>query len=219
MPVSHARQPDERVIALTKRYVSTGSGSVRRYLQLGGYFLTLPAYRLRWFAWRLARDARRISDADLEILLSWEWRSRLTAAWLIGLDRRTQFREHLGELLVASDLLHAGSAYCFALARFGEERDAEILTEYLSRWLPEHECQYDQYDAMGALLYLDELRGTEQAQRLLGAGGLWESWAGADADPAGALEDMRLLCAFAEASMSGRLGPWLQKRPEYVIKF
>lgn len=61
------------------------------------------------------------------------------------MDRRTQSREQLGELLVHSELVYAGQGYCFALARFGEERDAEILTAYLDRWLRETSCRYNQW--------------------------------------------------------------------------
>jgi Family of unknown function (DUF6000) len=45
---------------------------------------------------------REVSDHELTTLLCGEWRSRLAAAWLIGLDRREQFRGRIGELLVAS---------------------------------------------------------------------------------------------------------------------
>ncbi|MEV6361878.1 DUF6000 family protein [Nocardia asteroides] len=47
----------------------------------------------------LAADARQITDAELSLLLELNWRPRLTAAWLIALDRRTEFRDELAELL------------------------------------------------------------------------------------------------------------------------
>jgi hypothetical protein len=80
----------------------------------------------------LAEDARHISDDDLGKLLSTEWRSRLTAAWLIGLDRRTQYRQTLSDLLLASEFIFAGQGYCFALTRFGQPEDADILTAYMT---------------------------------------------------------------------------------------
>ncbi|MFD1939613.1 DUF6000 family protein, partial [Nonomuraea mangrovi] len=81
---------------------------------------------------------------------------------MIGLDRRTRFRERLGTLLLESEMVYAGGAYCFALARFAEEQDAALLTAYLDRYLPQLDCRYDQNDAMGALLHLDE---REQSSR------------------------------------------------------
>lgn len=80
----------------------------------------------------LAANARQITDAELRLLLELDWRPRLTAAWLIALDRRAEFRGELAELLFADEVVHAGWGYCFALARFGTTDDAEILVEYLA---------------------------------------------------------------------------------------
>jgi hypothetical protein len=81
---------DLELIALLRRYVSPGKGEIRRYLKLlGGSFLLLPEPELRRFAHSLAKDAQQITDEHLRILLASEWRARLTAAWLIGLDQRT----------------------------------------------------------------------------------------------------------------------------------
>jgi hypothetical protein len=207
--------PDDQVMALARRYVSPGVGNVRRYLKLlHGNFLALPTPAFLWFAQSLAKDARNITDDDLRILLDSEWRARLTAAWLIGMDRRTQFREQLGELLLESELVYAGQGYCFALARFGDERDADILAAYLDRWLPETSCLYNQHDAMGALLHLDEVHSAERAARFVVPGGLWESSAVAGIDPAGQKEYTGLICEFAGSCMSGDLAPWLPKRPQ-----
>ncbi|MCK2213340.1 DUF6000 family protein [Actinomadura sp. ATCC 31491] len=205
------------MMALARRYVHPGKSDVRRYLELlGGNFLALPERVFRSFAGSLVRDARKITDDDLRVLLDSEWRARLTAAWLIGMDRRAQFRERLGALLLESELVYAGQGYCFALARFGNERDAEILAAYLDRWLPETSCLYDQDDAMGALLYLDELHSTERAARFLGPGGLWERSAVASADPIGRKEYLRLICGFADSCMSGGLDQWLPKRRRFL---
>ncbi|WP_396781510.1 DUF6000 family protein [Microbispora sp. H10830] len=61
-----------------------------------------------------------MSDEDLCELLRRDWRPRLTAAWLIGLDRRVRFRQAIGELLLSSEVCYAGQGYCFALANFGQ---------------------------------------------------------------------------------------------------
>ncbi|MGI8330399.1 DUF6000 family protein [Actinomadura scrupuli] len=150
------------------------------------------------FETALAEDAREISDTDLAKLLSTEWRSRLTAAWLIGLDQRTQYRQTLGELLLASNLIYAGQGYCFALARFGQPEDAEILVAYLDRHLPRADCHYDQDWAIGALLYLDDKLGTDHAERFLAPGGSWHQSAFADRDPTGCQLRTAELCNFAD---------------------
>ncbi|WP_344611177.1 DUF6000 family protein [Dactylosporangium salmoneum] len=135
----------------------------------------------------LRHDAERISDEELTFLLQPgrmpNWRPRLVAAYLIGIGRRTQFRETIGDLLLASEVCYSGQGYCFALAAFGTDQDAEILVAYLDRYLPRAELRYDQHWALGALLHLDRQRGTSHAERYLASDGLWERWAGAVSHP------------------------------------
>ncbi|WP_219470374.1 DUF6000 family protein [Nonomuraea rhizosphaerae] len=164
---------------LIRRYVRPG----KRYLMLMGMVLILPRWRQRWFQWRLRRAAARISRSELEDLLSAGWRERFTAAWLAAVARRTEMRERIGALLLASEVVIAGEGYCFALARFGTADDAELLVTYLRKWLPRIECDYDQGEAMAALLYLDARLGADRARQFLGTGGPWERWAdGKNAD-------------------------------------
>ncbi|GAA0965395.1 DUF6000 family protein [Actinocorallia libanotica] len=160
-----------------------------RYLRLLG---GIPERKDRFTA-ALIRDARKISDAELDRLLSCGWRPCLTAAWLIGIDRRQHYRERLGELLLESAGPYAGQGYCFALARFGRPEDAEILTAYLDRYLPRADCYYDQAWAMGALLYLDERLGTCYAERFLETG-LWQSSAFSETEPADYHEMIASFC-------------------------
>ena len=75
---------------------------------------------------------RETTDEELEILLESEWRSGLTASWLIGFDRR-HFRDTLGDLSLASQLCFAVQGHCFAHARLGTDEDAQHLTVYLAR--------------------------------------------------------------------------------------
>ncbi|GAA0433555.1 hypothetical protein Acor_07740 [Acrocarpospora corrugata] len=187
-------------LALVRRYVvwSQPPPGRGRYMKLRGVNPLREESDRDVFNAALAEDARRISDADLDILLGFEWRARLTAAWLIGLDVRTQFREALGELLLASELVYSGQGYCLALARFGRPEDAEILTAYLDRYLPQTDCHYDQDWAIGALLHLDAKLGTAHAQRFLGPEGLWHRSAFAGRDPLAAQRRTEQLCLFAE---------------------
>ena len=50
----------------------------------------------------LARSRCGVRDHELTVLPGGGWRSRLTGARLIGLDRREQFRSRIGEPLLAS---------------------------------------------------------------------------------------------------------------------
>lgn len=149
----------------------------RRYLELlGGNFLRLPNPERAEFIARLRHDAEAITDHDLGVLLSSEWRARLTAGWLIATSKRAQYRDQLGDILVASQLVYAGQGFSIALASIGGDASAVRLSEYLDRWLPETTCRYDQHWAMAALVCLDDRLGSTYSARFLGPDGPWESW-------------------------------------------
>ncbi|MGS2808519.1 DUF6000 family protein [Nocardia sp. MW-W600-9] len=163
MPTTPADQ------ALVQRWVVTDSFP-GRYRKLLGMHPVHEMPNRDEFEVGLARDAQQITDAELHTLLELDWRPRLTAAWLIALDRRTRFREQLAELLLADEVVHAGWGYCFALARFGAAVDAEVLVEYLDQDL----CgarRISRTPAVHALLTLDRRLGTEYAARFVGAFG------------------------------------------------
>lgn len=176
---------------IVQRYVVTtpvpGAG---RYLKLlSGNFTRLPIQQRTSFLQALARDARQISDAELKTLLGTGeyrvgWREQTTAAWLIGLDRRSGFRQVLGELLLESEYSPAGRAYCVALTRFRGPEDADLLAAYLDRYLPRLDLEAAQAWALGGLLYLDDVLEASRAARLLTPGGPWSHSAFAETDPA-----------------------------------
>ncbi|MFJ8911666.1 DUF6000 family protein [Amycolatopsis sp. NPDC102389] len=128
----------------------------------------------------LVEDSARITDEELEFLLDGGWRERITAAWLIGADRRTAWRGRIRELLLESDMVFAGQGYCFALARFGTIADAEILVSYLDHYLARPDLRYDQEWALAALHHVDADLTTAYTSRYLRPGGLWESWSAAN---------------------------------------
>lgn len=169
---------------------------------LHGNFMGLGGGKRRRFLKRLARSARQVSDRELAILFESGWRERLTASWLIGLDRREQFRDRIGELLLTSEMSYAGQGYCLALARFATPADAGLLASYLDAYLPQLDNRYDQDWALGALLHVDAVLGTHQTARLLTDGGLWQQWRRDEETPAELREMMRQLCSAADEAMS-----------------
>jgi hypothetical protein len=186
-----------------RRYVAPRTGAVARYLKLlGGNFMTMDTVQRRLFLQQLAASARQASDHDLAVLLDSDWRSRLTASWLIALDRRQQFRQRIEELLLASELAYAGQGYCFALARFATTADADLLAAYLDAYLPQPDKRFDQHWALGALLYLDEQLTASRAARFLADGGLWQQWSTSEKTPAELRELIRQLCAAADEAMN-----------------
>ncbi|MFE4861832.1 DUF6000 family protein [Streptomyces sp. NPDC056670] len=191
---------DAELLDLVRRYVTPD----RRYLKLSGSLLRLEGGECDRFARGLAADAELITPHELGILLEGGWRERRTAAWLIAVSGRTEFRESLGELLLASEVCCTGMAYCVALATFGTQDDAALLAAYLDRYLRRPDLAYDQGVVMGVLVFVDLNLGGNQASRFLGTGGLWHQWL-QDAshmqgteDPATCVSLIRRLCAFVE---------------------
>lgn len=110
----------------------------------------------------VAETRRVLAQADetgLRLLL-WDgnWRPRLTAAWLAGIQRRMRLEPLIAELLLASEVTFAGQGYCFALARFATPSAADALASYLERWLARTDGLYEQHWALAALERIDPKR-------------------------------------------------------------
>ncbi|WP_033263255.1 DUF6000 family protein [Amycolatopsis vancoresmycina] len=167
---------------LIPRYVTPG----RRYLRLGGGLVRPEVTDRAAFLRELAEAAARITDTELGVLLDdGGWRERKTAAWFVAVTGRARFRGNLGDLLLASEGPYAGRAYCVALTSLGTEADAAHLIAYLDRYLLRPDLDYDQAEALGALLCLDEALGTGHAARFVEPDGLW--WQFCAALPVGAV--------------------------------
>ncbi|MFE4601890.1 DUF6000 family protein [Kitasatospora indigofera] len=188
---------DPELSRLIRRFVTPG----RRYLRLGGGSLRLSGPEREQFVRELVQAASEITPAELGILFDAGWRERKTASWLVAVAGRTEFRGRVGELLLAGEGPYAGAAYCVTLATFGDSADADLLCEYLDRYLPRPDLNYDQGLALGALLHLDAALGSEHASRYLAVGGLWQQWTGAphrsDLDPQRVRQFVDRLCSFA----------------------
>ncbi|MFD3532527.1 DUF6000 family protein [Streptomyces sp. NPDC058664] len=193
---------DPELFALVHRYVAPN----RRYLKLGGHIRRTSDPERTEFVRALGEDAGAITPGELAILLEGGWRERRTAAWLIAVARRTEFRERLGELLLASEVCFAGSDYCVTLASFGTPADADLLAAYLDRYLRRPDLYYDQPAAMGALLHLDAKLRADQAARFLAPDGLWHQWIDGPprkehhGTPESYRESISWACAFADES-------------------
>ncbi|OLZ64081.1 hypothetical protein AV521_36710 [Streptomyces sp. IMTB 2501] len=198
------RQADEEseLLKLISRYVTPD----RRYLKLGGSLLRMSEHERAHFTRKLGEAASEISPRELGILLDGGWRERKTAAWLIAVAGRTEFRKRLGELLLASEGPYAGQAYCVALATFGTPSDADLLVAYLDRYLLRPDLCYDQTAALGTLLLLDARLGAGRAAaRFLTPGGLWQQWIDGPPSkdygtPDSHREFVARLCAFVDES-------------------
>lgn len=196
----HADEESE-LLTLIRRYVTPD----RRYLKLGGGLLRMSGRERAEFTRKLGEAASEISPRELGVLLDGGWRERKTAAWLIAVAGRTEFRERLGELLLASEGPYAGQAYCVALSTFGTSSDADLLVAYLDRYLRRPDLYYDQPAALGALLLLDARLNADHTARLLTPDGLWQHWIdgppGKDRDAPDSYRDfIGRLCVVADES-------------------
>lgn len=194
-------QDDAELLALVRHYVTPE----RRYLKLGGSLLRMQSPEYDRFMRDLREDAGLITSDEIAKLLEGGWRERRTAAWLVAVSRRTEFRERLGELLLASEVCCAGLAYCVALASSGTSGDADLLATYLDRYLRRPDLGYDQTVVMGALQFIDLNLGGGQADHFREPGGLWQQWLQdaphmqGDSDPTPFyLSLIRRLCAFVD---------------------
>ncbi|SOE32565.1 DUF6000 family protein [Streptomyces sp. OK228] len=197
----HHADEDAESLKVIRRFVTPD----RRYLKLGGVLLGMNSRERAKFMRKLGEAAGEITPRELGILLDGGWRERKTAAWLIAVAGRTDYRERLGELLLASEGPYAGGAYCVALATFGTPADADLMAAYLDRYLLRPDLYYDQGRAIGALMFLDTKLGADHAARFLAPGGLWEQWIDGPPskdfnDPDSCREFIAQLCDFADES-------------------
>ncbi|MFF8961692.1 DUF6000 family protein [Streptomyces globisporus] len=118
---------DDELLKSIRRYVTPG----RRYLKLGGSLMGMTDRERATFLRKLGDPADEITSRELGVLLEGGWRERTTAAWLIAVANRTDFRERLGELLLAGEGPYAGQAYCVALASFGTPSDAGLWQQWI----------------------------------------------------------------------------------------
>lgn len=113
--------------------------------------------------------AQRLAQADdtviARLLGQFDWRSRTAGAYLAALMCRPGFTDQLGGLLLASEVCHAGSAYCLALAAFDTPGSRDYLHRYLEHYLRQPQLHFEQEQAMAAIAYLDGQSGRDEAAR------------------------------------------------------
>jgi hypothetical protein len=97
-----------------------------------------------------------ITDGQLRRLFrDKDWRTRLTAAWFAGMDRRMRFAAPIAGLLAASNGNYADQGYCVALGLFGGGECRQALVGYLETNLPCQDQSGHQEWAVGAIAHID----------------------------------------------------------------
>jgi hypothetical protein len=110
----------------------------------------------------------------VETLLSvFNWRPRVIGSHLAAVLEFRSVEQHIGHLLLRSDVCFAGAAYSLCLARFDSNTSRSFLVEYLEYYLRKPDLWFDQGYAMAAVLVLDERNGTSLGEPLRP---LWDSF-------------------------------------------
>lgn len=114
------------------------------------------------FAAAMRLVAGDITPEVLTALLSeFNWRPRITAAYFAAILGESSVENHMGKLLLRSDVCFAGSGYCLAMARLNTSRSLDYLQRYLDHYLRYPDLHFDQGDAIAAVAYIDRLNGTD----------------------------------------------------------
>lgn len=110
----------------------------------------------------LSRIRSRISDELITTLLSdLNWRSRTAAAYFTLIFDHPHHINHIGRLLLRSDVCYVGAAYCRVMAHFHSDQSIDYLNRYLDYYLDRTDLYFDQADALAALRYVDSTYGSD----------------------------------------------------------
>jgi hypothetical protein len=91
-----------------------------------------------------------------------DWRAREVGAFLCAIADQRQFIDIIGTHLLKSEVCYAGAMYCRVFASFNTPECIDYLNLYLDYYLTRLDLDFDQKDAMDAILYLDKINGTNQ---------------------------------------------------------
>ena len=106
-------------------------------------------------------------DVTRMLLGDFNWRTRSTGAFFAAVFNYTELEENIGHLMLKSEVCFASQTYALALATFNNENGIRFLNDYLDYYLHRTSLPYDQGSVLGTLIFLDEVNGSNEAQRHL----------------------------------------------------
>ena len=131
------------------------------------FYLTNLVYKYDTFESNFRLIAQEIDDALITGLLAQRnWRPRITAAYFVAINQLETHCDHIGKLLLRSDVCFAGGGYALALARINSSDSIDYLTKYLHHYLRRPDLGFDQADVLGAVKYCDKLNQTSKLDDL-----------------------------------------------------
>ncbi|MDB2687335.1 DUF6000 family protein [Mariniblastus sp.] len=125
------------------------------------FYMTDPVAQQKQFQ-NAYRPIHKLVDDSLitRLLTLFNWRSRIVGAYFAAISCSDEHCDHIGRLLLRSDVCYAGSGYAVALARFNSDSAVKYLCTYLDYYLDQQDLWFDQGDVMGALAHLDNVNAT-----------------------------------------------------------
>ncbi|MDP2713571.1 DUF6000 family protein [Rheinheimera sp.] len=114
-------------------------------------------FRKKYVAVKSSIDTTLVS----KLLGDFNWRPRSVGAYFAALGNMNELEDHIGKLLLRSDVCYAGHNYCLALASFSSLGAICYLEKYLGYYLEQSDLWFDQNSAMAALSYIGAKRGED----------------------------------------------------------
>lgn len=114
-------------------------------------------FRQKYLAVKSSIDIKLVS----KLLGDFNWRPRSVGAYFAALGGMNELEEHIGKLLLRSDVCYTGNNYCLALASFSSPAAIHYLEQYLEYYLEQPDLWFDQNSAMAALSYIGAKQGED----------------------------------------------------------
>ena|SRR6218665_2167684 len=96
----------------------------------------------------------------LKLLGDFNWRTRLVGAYFSAVKNYQSQIEIIGTHFLKSEVCCVGHIYALILAFYNSDKTINILETYLDYYLEKPELYFDQESALEAIVYLDEINGT-----------------------------------------------------------
>lgn len=106
-------------------------------------------------------------DVARMLLGDFNWRTRSTGAFFAAVFNYTELEENIGRLMLKSEVCDAGPTYALTLAAFNSKNGIRFLNDYLDYYLHQTSLPFDQASVLAALIFLDDMNGSNEAQRHL----------------------------------------------------
>ena len=139
---------------------------IRKWIQ--PFYLTNPVHDRTKFETAYSALRGSIDSSLITQLLTFaNWRPRIVGAYFAAIENLTSHCDHIGRLLLRSDVCYAGRGYAFALARFNTDESISFLCKYLDHYLTQPDLWFDQGSVMGAIAHLDIENDTNRLEKYM----------------------------------------------------